>query len=843
MMAQATTTALKFDDSTDQYEAKTRKEALDSVLNGEAITASHEHAVNPLVHHAANHLIQNKRTLDIELFGFPYEVLEQASTQLEQAGISSGIAKSLIEALEEYILNMGTDFTRAAKAKPLYARFKVTDHEPEDLPECEQSQATFMDGVKSYGGDSARVIRYMSLFGPKSTTSQGVDMNAMFASKNIGLFVFFGSPSNESVKGFDGVDNALMNAVQGLGGAGGSLSEEAMTELKEMIQNGDITPEALNLLENLAELAQLQEAMLTPNAVENAEAKLSELTKEISEQIAHGIEEGLIPPSVASATVGILAEARQTNVLASIIDQEVVQNLLPDNDNPESSQAIETLIEKLDDLSAIGSENLLELIQELSQTENLPPAIENLIDGVDIDTLTADTLSEALSTDATSDLSQTIQELTIALNNPEIQTALPQTSLNAVNSFLSNHGTLVEAVSTQTIVQNIEKILETTSLDSPEIQDVRQIVESLKSGEISINSVDSTSLKAIAQQLDTSNFSVLENTVTTVETLSASNVLLTNDTINALDNMHQSPNLLPATQESLATALKTNDSPRILDIISQNPEILPSLPKPIQNDINRTIEVRQETPSRPTISQNPTQHTPNPSQPDNGVKQNLEKNPNNVPDRNEPVVKTEQKPEVKTLPEKQKPETTNDNKPRNDGPKDKDNPDNKKEKPKTKGPCEDKSCADCGICFAAAASPREEKAIANEAVEKFRARIEGTLDSSSENLTRQEYSTAEQSHSVEDNGTHKTETVISPDNEFEQRPKPEIVVDNGDPDTKPGGPKNKPNGGPCENKRCADCGICFAEAVSPKEEKAIANEAAEKFRARMSIAHREPKAA
>jgi hypothetical protein len=544
---------------------------------------------------------------------------------------------------------MGTDFSREAKAKPLYARFKVTDHEPDDLPDCEQTQATFLDGTKNYGGDSARIIRYMSLFGSKSTSSHGVDMDAMFASKNTGVFVFFGSPSNEGVKGFDNIDSTLMNAMQGLGGA---LSDEAMIELKEMIQSGNLSPEALSLIENLSELSQLQEAMLTPDAVENAEVKLSDLTQKISEQIAQGIESGALPSSIISATVDVLADIAQSDYLSSTLDNVTTQNLLADNDNPDTAAEIteiaeiESLIEQLTELSTLegldqaaidsivahievltqgladgnadrtvlsdiktelsdlasqeglpdtvydqisnilpvisaisvaavasssiidqlpelaelGAAELLEVLQSLSQAENIPPELQEMLDQIDIDNLTPQTLADALSVKAEGDLAQNVQALVIALNNPEIQNALPQETLDHVSSFLESHSALAEAVSTHVVVQNLETVLETIASDAPEAQDVQKIINDLKSGAESINTVDITVLQTAALQLDSATSSALENTVINNSVNNDKIITLNEATLQNLEAMTYSEILDADVKKDIAALLeKPND--------------------------------------------------------------------------------------------------------------------------------------------------------------------------------------------------------------------------------------------------------------------------------------------
>lgn len=589
-------TALKldtgFDSTVTNYEAKTRQDALYSVLSGDATTASHEHVVNPLVHNAVGHIIKNKPTLNIELYGFPYEVLEQASAQLEQAGISSQLASQAMAALEEYILNMGTDFSRAAKAKPLYARFQVTDKEPEGLPECEQSQATFLDGMRSYGGDSAKMIRYMSIFGPKSTSSQGVDVDKMFASKNMGLFIFFGSPGNEGVKGFDGMDNALMNAAQGVGGAGGALSEEAMAEIIEMIQNGDMSAEALALLESLAELSQLQEAMQTPDAVENAQEKLTDLVNDISDQIAQGIESGAIPSTVISAAVNKLIIVTQNPEFSNVLEGTAIEGLVSDNDNLEGIEDTQTLSEKLENLDELSTEELHELIEILSEMDGLPLEVEALLEQINIEGVTPQELAELLSMESDSALSLVVQDLVVALNTPEIQTLLPQEALTQVNQFLTNHSDLVDAVTTNVVVQTLESASEGIPAQSAERIEVQNIIDDLTSGAETLSSIDTVAIEAIAIESNIAVFKALDKAVSTITATQADNVVLNQATILTLNEAAQASNVESGVKEILVTAIQSQDVNAITNIMTDNPQINSVIPQRVQ-DIVQASQTQQ----------------------------------------------------------------------------------------------------------------------------------------------------------------------------------------------------------------------------------------------------------
>ena len=343
-MATAVAQKLEFPaeiDTQAPVKAATRAQALELMRSGQ--NATHEQGVDARIHHAATGLIQGHRAgrkVDIEAYGYPYDVLENVSLKLQSIGASQYMTAQVLNALQDYILNMGSDFSRAAKAKPLYARIMVTNQKPDDLPECEQEQAAFLDGVRKIGGEAARINVQNTVFGTKSTTSQGVDLNTMFASNNNGLFVYFGSPTNQGIGGFDSVDNALVDLAQGMGadigGAGGGATKQAVEEIKQAIKSGEATPETLKLIENLAGLAKLADAMKTPGAVTNAPAKMMETVRAITQQIQTGVAQGVIPAAVIQGAATVITNMQGNDVIQAVLaSPEGAKSLMivADNDN------------------------------------------------------------------------------------------------------------------------------------------------------------------------------------------------------------------------------------------------------------------------------------------------------------------------------------------------------------------------------------------------------------------------------------------------------------------------------------------------------------------------------
>lgn len=379
-MATAVAQKIEFADQADRpfqqdglapIHAPSRAQALHHMMAGRP--ATFDQGVDPQIYRAASGLIERHsagRPVDIEAYGYPFDVLENVATQLESIDASQYVTAQVMGALQEYIVTMGSEFSRAAKAKPLYARIMVTDREPDDLPECEQTQAAFLDGVRKVGGEAARINVQNTVFGTKSTTSQGVDLNAMFASKSNGLFVFFGSPTNEGIGGFDSVDAALVNLAQGMGGVGGGAGgapAQAVEEIKQAIKNGEVTPQTLKLIENLAAMAQIADAMKTPGALANAPAQMADVVRAITQQIQTGVAEGTISAAVLQGTAAVITNMQDNAIVQAVLTSPegakaliVADNdnaapvavVAADNDNTTIAKQIETITAQLVELAA-----------------------------------------------------------------------------------------------------------------------------------------------------------------------------------------------------------------------------------------------------------------------------------------------------------------------------------------------------------------------------------------------------------------------------------------------------------------------------------------------------------
>ncbi|MEM9468574.1 MAG: hypothetical protein AAF988_00250 [Pseudomonadota bacterium] len=657
---------IELDGSFGDFKANTREQALEAVHGGDSVSSSYEQAVTPLVRKAAAHLVQRNGSLDLVLNGQPYDVLQDARTQLAQAGLSTGMMRQALQALEDFIADMGGEFSQKTKPRPLYARITVTDKEPDDLPEeCEQTAAIHITPEKSYGSQASRVIRYLSVFGPKSTTSQGVELASMFSSNQKGLFIFLAKTEGEGVGAFDNIDAALVSLGQA---AGGAVSQEELAELEVMIreglENGTLSPEILELVNNLAELSAIKMQLADPENYPEAAAQLAELSEAISAQI-----EGMdLPDILADFSNDVLVRSTPEAALEALVDTDIsldveadvealleqlnelieVKDLDPDIreqieaqiENLQGYEILETAdisaliaeiktdltalaasesispqifeiisetlptiqsvevslpdvapatLEQLSDLSALGSEDLLDLINQLAALDNPPEVIQQILEQINVETLSPEIVERALNVGNKTELGELLQQLSTAIQSSDVQLALPQETLDNLNQFLNKHDGLVEAVSTQAVVQSLESISENTVLDPKQAEQIQTIVEQIKQGEVKLSEIDPAALAQIADGLNGPALEALQPVIEKVTEISQksteSNVIVAQETREQIKDTIEKVDTPDDVKQKIETAIEKGDDAALIAAVAQTQDILQTLPPEVQQTI------------------------------------------------------------------------------------------------------------------------------------------------------------------------------------------------------------------------------------------------------------------
>ncbi len=256
-----------------------------------------------------------------------------------------------------------------------------------------------------------------------------------------------------------------------------------------------------------------------------------------------------------------------------------------------------SLLDSLPELAGMGAEELLEVLQELSELDNPPAAIQEILDQLNIEAITPEILARAIEAGAETELGSLVQDLVVALSTPEVQLALPQETLNSVSTFLESHSDLVEAVALKSVVQNLETALDGIEADSPEAQKITEIIEQLKEGETTLAELDTDVIAAIAGHLDGAALDAVQNSVDNirqiVEAVKSDNIHLASETLEAIENVLDDPDLSEEAREKLETALQSGDEALIVATIADTPEILRALPAEIHASVEKAVEIAQ----------------------------------------------------------------------------------------------------------------------------------------------------------------------------------------------------------------------------------------------------------
>lgn len=477
------------------------------------------------------------------------------------------------------------------------------------------------------------------------------------------LFVHFEAPNKSEIDGLgNDLVGQAMSGLAGGGDLSPEELADVIAELQDMAAAGEISAEIADILGNLVELAQLQEIAASPNAPEGIDAQIAELAKDIEQQVeqAENLPEELVSMAtdavaeVKSAAVtaeidGLIAqltelagiegldaatvqdieaqiealeEARglEGDELADVLNEvkseladmaasealpdaafEAISEIMPAL--AELSKSVEAptvpLLDQLPELAAMGAEDLIELINQLSQMENPPEAIKEILDQLNVEALTADNVARALEVGDATELGALMQDLVVAIQTPDVQAELPQAVLNQVNEFVSDNSALVEAVATQSVVQNLETALESVEPGSPEAAQIEKTIEELKSGEATLSDLDVATLASLSEGLDATAMQAVQNSVEnitqTVESVTSDNVVLANETIDALETALQDPDISDAVREKVEQALSNGDDAAVLAVLAETPEVVQVLPPALQESVAVAVETHQES--------------------------------------------------------------------------------------------------------------------------------------------------------------------------------------------------------------------------------------------------------
>lgn len=251
-----------------------------------------------------------------------------------------------------------------------------------------------------------------------------------------------------------------------------------------------------------------------------------------------------------------------------VLKSEIIQNL--------------PLNEKIEFLSALAAEDVMELLQGLDGVENIPEELAeklaDLLETIDIESLSLDELKEALAGNGDPEIAKAVQQILLTLNDPEVQAVLPPALAELTVQTLGDHAGLVEAIATQAVVTELQGALAEMDASSPEAAHIEQVIAKIEAGQ-PISEADSTILAQVVEtlgndappQLVEAAATIAEATTTTVEAANT-NIEpkiseLSNDTVTFLTSLEQhSETISPEAKQAITTLLQ---NPQDLDALKE----------------------------------------------------------------------------------------------------------------------------------------------------------------------------------------------------------------------------------------------------------------------------------
>jgi sugar phosphate isomerase/epimerase len=380
-----------------------------------------------------------------------------------------------------------------------------------------------------------------------------------------------------------------MNQIQTLAAQGNydgikELSQAIIENLSAVLENGTASPEmiasALEAFQAISDTHGLKTVINTKGLMElKQDVQVAQLTEKLG-LIAEGLEG--IDKATLENLIEQLKEAEGTELLSHLdtiqqhlenigIDENVLSVLTADIDSLKElvTQNL-PLDQKLEVLAEIGAQDLMELLQHLDGLENLPPELSEILEQLDVENLTIEELKDALAGKGEPALVEAIQSCILALNNPDIQAALPQATLNQVNQFLVSQSALVDAVTAKAISNDLAIVVAALG-DTPEAGKIQEVIDRLEAGE-SIDTIDPAIIEVVAEKLDNSIVAMLDTVVQNLQNATADNVTVGVDTRAELLDLIQSGDLDTSVVAKLEQAIEKGDLSLVIEAIAQDPQ-------------------------------------------------------------------------------------------------------------------------------------------------------------------------------------------------------------------------------------------------------------------------------
>lgn len=591
--------------------------------------------IHPLALEGARRLISRHTTqtpVEIKSWGTPDAVYSDVRQSLLNFGYQIGMAEDMAEKLVEHAENHSDASRKKYGANIIALKIEVSKEKPQPQFQTGALESQRIDGVSNTadvaGATSVAIgINTGGTFTTALRDGVAEIMQAM-GSSNQAVWIDFEAPDKSELQGI--ANNAAMSAMAQI--AGGSLTPETIAELQSYADMELLSPVMMGALENLYSI---QIAAAGGN-LDLVKGLSQDIIKNLSTMLENGdatpdmLSSAIEALEIISDTHGLktsidmtsLMTLKQNVQIAKIVskldtissglegtDLAIIQELMdgfsklegedllshldtiPDQlkaadvdgfDIADISSDVSVLKDtitqnlpldqKLEILSVLGAQDLMNVLQELKGIENLPPELAELLEKLDVENLSIEALQEALTGKGDPALVEAVQGTIIALSSPEIQAALPQATLNPVNQFLGTQEALVDAVIAKAVSTDLSAALIDLDPTSSEAVKIQKVINRLEAGE-SIDKVDPSIIEAVADKLEGAAADKLNSTINTLNNVNIDTVTIGSDTRAEITTLIQSAELDSSAIKQLETALETGNLNAAIEVLAQNPEV------------------------------------------------------------------------------------------------------------------------------------------------------------------------------------------------------------------------------------------------------------------------------
>ena len=547
----------------------------DNVFSHEELLSKKE--IDPLTNEAARRLMNahNDNTpVIIEAWGDPEYVYEQIKSKLLNFGYQIDMAEDMAQRLVDYAVAHAEESRQKHKSNIIGLKIQVSHAKPDPQFETGPVDVQRIDGKSNsaevFGASAiAMGINTGGTFTTALRDSVGEIMSG-FALMGLALYIISEAPDKSELKGV--VNAATMAAIADI--AAGNLSPadmEALLEKLDMLVAEDIIPQevanalkdlnelqtqaAEGKLDNIGELSQsiidsLRDAMAgdnpPPTEILQAMVEAMQLVSDKYglQSVMNTAELSQFKQDVLKAVVTEKLEAIAENLDG--MDQETLQALIDEIaelegaelhqhldqidaqlqelgvEVPEIAELKDLIVQnmpldqRIEFLAEMQAQNLMDLIAELGGVENLPPEIQELLEGLDVENLTLEDLKEALAGKGDPALVEAVQNFIVQIQNPEIQAMMPEGMAERVTQFLNDNSQLVEAVTTKAVISEMSVALAEMDATSPEAAKIAEAIERLEAGE-SMEAIDPAIMESVIDKLDGPAAAKMETVVHNIE--------------------------------------------------------------------------------------------------------------------------------------------------------------------------------------------------------------------------------------------------------------------------------------------------------------------------------------